>query len=274
MVFFRKNLKGKKVVKRRSSMRKAVSKRTNKSLVKLVKNVIHQQAETKQAYISTGDSLVKFNSGINSTGDMIQVLPNINLGTADNARIGDQIRAQSLNIRGYVRIDPSATSPYFNNAGVPNVMARLMVVSLKTKQNFTEATSSATPLNGLLKKGGTTTAFTGVLSDIYVPINTDLWTIHADRKMYLTQDYVASYGGVTAQLIPQDFKDTIKFFNINVKCKNKLLKYDSNISSALLPTNFAPILLLGYSFMNGDAPDVLLTKLGLQFDATLNYEDS
>lgn len=248
--------------------------RKKSNLTKLVKAVIRQQSETKQAYITTGDSLIKYNSGINSLGDYTQVLPNITQGTADNARIGDQIRAQSLTIRGYIKMDPILSSGTFNNQGYPNMMARLMVVSLKTKANFTEATSSTTPLSGLLKKGGTTSGFTGVLSDIYAPINTDLWTVHADRKMYVSQDIVAQYGGQTTALVAQDLKNTVKFFTINVKCKNKLVKYDANISSNLLPTNFGPILLVGYAALNGDSPDVISARLGLQFDAVFNYEDA
>lgn len=269
MPYFRKRMVRRIPRKRRIMKRKTVYRKKNR-LTKLIKSVIHKQAETKQAYTTTGSSLIKFNGGVDNTGDMIQIMPNITNGTADNARIGDQLRAQSLNIKGYVKLDVNELAL---NQAMPNVIVRLMIVSLKTKPNYTEATSSATPLAGLLKKGGTTSNFTGALQDIYAPINTDLWTVHSDRKIYLTQSYVQQFGGGTTQLFASDVSKTVKFFNINVKCKNKLLKYDANISSGLLPTNFGPMLLLGYSFLNGSSPDSILTRVGLQFDSVFNYED-
>lgn len=245
--------------------------RKKNALTKLIKSVIHKQAESKHAFLTTGNTLTYFNSGVNSTGDMLQVLPNITQGTGDNSRIGDQIRAQSLNIKGYVKLDINNTG--VSNSDLTSVICRMMVVSLKSKPNYTEATSSSTPLSGLLKKGGSTTAFTGILSDIYAPINTDLWTIHTDRKFYLNQSHIQNFNSTTNAIVATDVKNTIKFFNIGLKCKNKLLKYDSNISSALLPTNYGPIFLLGYSFLNGASPDVIGARVGLQFDSTFTFED-
>lgn len=268
MRIIRKFVRRRKVTKRKITRRVIASK----PLRDAIRKELRKNVETKHAYHTSGDGLTKFNSGITATGDMMQIMPNISQGTADNARIGDQIRGQKLNVKGYVKFDTTTSSGY-NNQGNPTVLCRLMVVSLKTKPNYTEATSSSTPLSGLLKKGGTTTSFSGILSDIYAPINTDLWTVHSDRRFYLNQDYLAQYGGGTQQIVGQDIKNTVKFFNISVKCK-KLMKYDANISSGVLPTNFGPMLLLGYSYLNADSPDTLSTKLGLQYDSLFSYEDA
>lgn len=259
---------GRKVIKR---VRKAPRKKL--SLASMVKALIHKNAENKQAYITCADtSLLKFNSGVNTTADMIQVMPNISQSTSDNGRIGDQIRAQRHNIRGYVKLDVNTSGA--SNYDLCNVVCRLMVVSLKTKPNYTEATSAAAPLSGLLKKGGTTTGFYGNLSDIYAPINSDLWTVHADKKFYLSQDAMTNFNSTTNAIVGQDISKTVKFFNLNIRCKNRLLKYDANVSSALLPTNYGPILLLGYAFLNGATADVVNTRVGLQFDSTFSYEDA
>lgn len=268
--FFRKKRIGKKklVLRKATTTKRKVQ---NKKLTTLVKSIIHKQAETKQAFLTTGNSLTLFNSGVNTTADMLQVMPNISNSVNDNGRIGDQIRAQRLNMRGYIKLNPNNT---FNTTASPSVVARLMIVSLKTKANYTEATSTATALGGLLKLGGTTSGFSGTLQQIYAPINTDLWTIHVDRKYYLNQSYLVQPGGASATCVSSDIKNTIKFFNFNIRCKNRLLKYDANISSGLLPTNFGPICLLGYSYLDGTTPDVLTTNLGLQFDTIFDYEDA
>lgn len=246
---------------RKTARRSAAS--TN--MVRTVKQIVSSLTETKQAFYTTGDAPVKFNSGIDSLGDMRDVLPQITQSTADNGRIGDQIRAKSLNIKGFIKLD---IAPTIGTTGMPNVVVRMLVVSLKSKTNFTEATSSVTPLGSLIKKGGTTTTFSGVLRDVNAPINTDMWTVHSDKKYYLKQDYVNGSQG------PMDVSNTVRFFNIRLKCKNKLLKYDSSISSALLPTNYGPMILLGYSFLDGTTPDTVNTRVGLQYDTILNYEDA
>lgn len=265
--------RSKKTVQRR---RRKVTKRGVKpssTFAKKVRQVIHKQAETKHAFHqSSSGSLTYFNSGINSTGDMLQIIPNITQSTADNGRIGDQIRAQSMNLKGYLKLDINTSGA--SNSDLTSVVARLFVVSLKTKLNYTEASSSATPLNALLKKGGSTVAFTGLLSDIYAPVNTDLFTVHHDRKFYLNQSMIQNFNSTTNAIVPLDVKNTVKFFNLNIRCKNKLLKYDANVSSGLLPTNYGPMFLLGYSFLNGASGDVISARVGTQFDVMFSYEDA
>lgn len=250
---------------------KAVRKAKRSAFTRNVKAVLSSLAENKQAFISTGDSLTFFNSGINSTGDMLQVIPNITQSTADNGRIGDQIRAKSFNIKGYVRL---VSNNSVNTTTLSQVYVRMMVLSLKSKANYTEATSSATPLNSLLKKGGTTTAFTGVLSDIMAPINTDLFTVHQEKKFVLKQDWIVQPATAGLNSTAADISKTVKFFNMKMRCKNKLLKYDSGVSSGLLPSNYGCFLVMGYSFLDGSSADTLSTRVGLQFDSMLSYEDA
>lgn len=261
----RKNAKRKTgtFYKRKSYAR--YKKKPSASIVRTIKKVINKSTETKVANFNTGASLLKFNSGINSVADYYQVVPSIVQGPMINERIGDSIRAQSLRIKGYVKLDIITT------ASVPNVstvLVRLMVVSLKSKSNYDEVIGSSSPLNGLIRRGGITTTFAGNLNDINAEINSELWTKHYDRKFYLSQDYLNTAVGAA------DIRNTVKFFNINIKCKDKVLKYDDGTSAGVLPTNFAPVLLVGYSFLNGTAPDTVNTAVGIYYDADLFFKDN
>lgn len=257
----------------RSSRKKARFYRPRRNnLIRTIKQVVSSVAETKQAYYSSGNTLTFFNSGIENVGDLLQIVPNIANSTEQNGRVGQTIRAKSLNVRGYIKLNVNEVS---DSTKLPSVICRMMVVSLKTAPNYNEAQAQATKLATLLKKGGTTTSFSGILSDIMANINTDVWTVHHDRKFYLNQSYVNSAGASPPSvIISQDVKNTVKFFNFNVKCKNRVLKYDEDVSSDLLPTNFSPILLVGYSYLDGSAVDTISTNLGLQYNLTLNYEDA
>lgn len=251
--------------------RSAKAKAPSKAFTKVVQKIINKNAETKQAWISSGNSLIMFNQNIDSAGDMQQLVPNIDKGTMPHQRIGDQVIAQSLNVRGYLKLNVNDTT---DSTKLPNVIARVMIVSLKTRPGYYDASGAFAQLAALLKKGGTTSSFTGVLSDIFAPINTDLFTVHHDKRFYMNQSYINVIGAsAPSTTIVQDLKNTVKFFNFNIKCKNKVLKYDSAIGSGIYPTNFGPFMLVGYANLDGSTDSILTTPVGLQYVTTLNYQD-
>lgn len=237
----------------------------SKNLKKVVKQIIHEQVETKQGFHER--STASYNSGINSTGDATRVLPNISQGTTDNARIGDQIRAQSLSIKGAVVYNPS-TGQYgtFANA---RLGVRLMVVQPRLYSNLDDVQNNAATWTAyLLRKGGSTSAFTGVLSDLWSPINTDGIIKYYDKVFYLDAPYQATAVGSVLM------GKSTKLFSISMKLKNKLLKYDANVSGGVQPTNYAPVVLLGYAHMDGSAADTLTTAVQLTYDTIMNFEDA
>lgn len=256
--------------------KKLTKKKPQKKLATVsdVKTIVGQELnkslESKHAYGQYAYTL--YNSSITALGDMSPAMPNIAKGADDNQRIGDQLTGQRLNIRGYIRLAPNS-----GTAGAvtkySNVIARLFVVSLKTKANYTEATSSTVPLTSLLKKGGTTSAFNGTIGDIWAPVNTDVWTVHADKKFYLSQDGIIQLGGLSNTFVAADMKDLVKFFNINIPCK-KVMKYDANVSSYLLPTNFGPIVMLGYAYLDNSSADTVDTKVAMAYDYSFTYQDA
>lgn len=80
--------------KRRKYARKGARKgyrakraKPSKTFVKKVQKIIHDDVETKQAYHIMAPT--NFNSGIDNTGDVIRVLPNISQGTDVSNRIGN-----------------------------------------------------------------------------------------------------------------------------------------------------------------------------------------
>lgn len=268
----RKSTGRKRYARKYISKRKAVRRAKKSNFVKAVKAVISSQSETKHAYIYSGNVLTYFNSGINSAGDMLQLVPNIANGTADNQRLGDQIKAQSLRVSGYIRLNYNSEN--IESQAKSAVLCRLMVLSLKYRNgSYSDVVGATTALNGLLKKGGTTTSFAGNLSDINALINTDLFTVHHQSKFYLTQSYLTQPGAGGLSSMASDVRNAIKFFNINVRCKNKLLRYDVNVSSGLQPTNWAPFLVLGYAYLDGTSPDALGTEVAMQYNSDFTYED-
>jgi len=231
----------------------------SKSFVKKVMSVIHKTSESKQAF--TSQQNVYYNSGINANADTTSILPNIGQGTGDHQRIGDQLRGQRLQLKGALQI----YSPTTTNSN-SRVAVRMMVVMPKQYTVFDNSvTGNWMPY--LLKKGGVTTAFTGILSDLWAPINTDVVTKYYDKVFYLSSAYTAAIGTSTQG-------NSVKFFSHKFNLKNKLLKYDAGIAGGLLPTQYAPQIILGYVHMDGTSPDTLTTAVSMSFDSIFTYEDA
>lgn len=237
----------------------------SKSFSKKVKKILHQQVETKQAFTSL--PATAFNSGMVNSGDIQALLPAIGKNANDNSRIGDQIRGQLLNIKGAVVYSPSIGS--YGTYANCRLAVRILIVQPKVYTNYDAISANFGAWNQqLLKKGGTTSQFTGTMSDLWAPVNTDAITKYYDKILYLNGTYERTAVGGYQML------GSTKFFNIKMKLRNKLIKYDDGTSSGLVPTNFAPVMLIGYVHMDGSSPDSASTAITAQYDSIFNYEDA
>lgn len=248
---------------KRTYKRKAVRKPAKLSLVKTIQSVINKNAENKICFGSLQNSY--YNSGINSAADCVTCIPNLGIGSADNQRIGDQTRVQSHVVQGCLQLATPST-----NISNTRIAVRLMIVQPKQFGNMADAIAAgAVWTSYLLKKGGTTSAFTGQLNDLWAKINTDAITKYYDKVFYMNTAYSQGTGNGISQI-----GDSIKFFKVNLTRRNKLLKFDSGIDSGLTPTNYAPIILLGYVKLDGAAPDTVSTIVSLSFDTNLMFQDT
>lgn len=241
-------------------------KKPSKTFVKQVQRIINKNAEDKQAYASLVN--YNYNSGINSSADLNFILPNIATGVADNERIGDQIMCKNFTVKGHI-----ISNLTYNSYSQCRIGLRLMVVQPKTSSSSSLISNDASNwLSYLLKKGGTTTGFSGLVSDLYAPINTDAITKYYDRVMYINSPY--QVGTVSGALDVATYNST-KFFSITMpRCKKKLLKYDESVGSDLTPTHYNPVLILGYCHLDSAAPDTVSAQLNLSWVSTMSYQDS
>ena len=258
--------------KRKSFRKKTFKKKApSKNLVKAIQAVIHKDVESKSVY--TQQFATFFNSGINISTDCLPLIANMGNGTADASRIGDQVRAQRLRCKGFIisRFTGGVATTYYQNC---RIGVRVMVVQPKMYSSLGAIQANAgTWLPTLLKKGLTTVGFTGIVPDLLADINRDAITVYHDKVFYLLNPYANTVIGSAGNtlLMPTE---TCKFFNLNMKLNNKVLKYDSSIDSGLTPTNFNPVVLLGYVYLDGSPPDTGTTNISMSYDAYLDYEDA
>jgi len=240
--------------------RKAQAK-PSKAFAKKVQAVVHKDAETKSAFCST--TSVGFNSGINSGGDIQIIVPDIQNSTYDNGRIGDQIRGMKLRIKGIL-----TSNLTYNTNSQCRLGVRVFIVQPKSYSNYDAINANATIWQAtLLKKGLTTVGFTGVINDLQADVNKDAITVYYDKVFYINTPYlVSSVGDATTY-------NSVRFINKTLNLRNKLLRYDSAFNSGKTPTNWNPVMLVGYVHLDGSGPDTVSTQVSMTTDTYLDYED-
>lgn len=274
---FRKNARaGRKSRPRRLRNRTA---KPSRAFAKKVQKVIQKDVESKD--VSYTLPYTSFNSGVNSTGDVLRICPQLPIGTNNGNRIGDQIKGQSLNVKGHMLINvvPTMGGTGVVPTGIPanaRLMVRAFLFSVKRYSNYDDAVANqANWAPQFLKNGASVQALDGTIPSMYLPVNTDVITVHKEIKKYITIEALATYTGAgaitnTTTMAGIGFQDSVSFFEGNIKCK-KTIKYDIGNTN---PQNFAPLMCLSYCHLDGSSPDVLTTVISASYVSTLKYEDA
>lgn len=270
--------------KKTTTSKKCVTRRKttitpSKKFAKMVNKVISKKAESKQVSYNLG--LTSFNGGVNSAGDVLRIVPSLSQGVSEGDRIGDTVSAQKIDVRGHFFI---SVVPTVSNSGgsfspaIPanaRLMIRAFICSVKKYGNYDDVVANSGGwMSNFLKNGSSSQALNGTIESMYLPVNTDVITVHKEIKKYITVPVISSAFtpvSPTAYALAASFSptDSVKFFNASLKCK-KTFKYDDTNFS---PQNYAPFMVISYAHLDGSAADVLTTAISATYVSTLHYED-
>jgi len=265
-----------KTTPRKTYKKKAIYKKKyrkpSKAFVKNVQKIIAKKAENKSAVLQIDNT--SFNSAINSSGDVYNLMPSLPQGSDNAQRVGNQVNAKYLDIKGHFQLNavPTALTIGIQAAGTIllncRIAIRLMIVTSKIFKNPAYAIANAAGgwLPYLLDNGLNDKTFDGNVKDLYLPINRDAVVVHYDKVLYVNipMQYQVVSGSTVAPLT-----GSVRFFRKRINMK-KILKY-TDLSNE--PQNAAPVLLCGYAHIDGSTPDTLTTACNVSFVSTLSYED-
>jgi len=198
------------------------------------------------------------------------VIPNIAQGPERNDRTGATLRLMNINIKGRVDI-PADDNPPLGNEDRALIYVRLMVLSNKQNKNRNDLeTNWNSQYNDyVFKDNSAPFAPTGQYSDMLSNINRETFTVHKDMVIKLQRNYPYSYSpapgdGATLQ------KPTSREFNFNLKCRNKLLKYNEPADTQ--PQNWQPFVCAIFAYGNGAAPSAFGVPF-LEYMSHLTYKE-
>lgn len=227
-------------------------------MVKLIKKVanatLHKAAEDKMATVNF--PLTAFNSAATAVGDQIRVMPQVFQGLNEADRVGQSITMKSLRIAGHF-----ITNSILNDAPRSRIMVRMAIVQPKNFPNYNQANATTAWMNTVLRNGNSVQAMDGSIESMYYPYNKLAVNVLASKKFILRSDYVATAVG--------GYSFACHFFTMNLKLKNKKIKYDDTSST---PVGFAPIMLISYAYLDGSSPSVF-ASISAAFCSNIVYED-
>lgn len=183
--FQRRPIKGRKIVARKGK------RGVTRAVKSYVKRLIHKNIENKIVIDNAANQGIT-TATVGQAVYYIPLVPSIGQGPAGNGRIGNEVRVRKAWIKGYVNLLPYNIT---TNPTLP-LRVRMFLVSSKM-QNMAANNGAPPPTTDFFQSGaGQNSPFVGNMLDIVRSVNTDNWTLHAQKniELGLTAQY-GTFGG-------------------------------------------------------------------------------
>lgn len=238
MVYRRKPSYAAKPRSKRTYKRKAVRKPTARnSMVKLVKSIIHKQAENKEADWAGLNTINIFGGTNFNTQNIIPMSPystylTISQGTTASSRIGNKIQTRKLILKFVM-----TPLPY---NGATNTLPKpqdVMIYWVKSKDTPVSLTSSS-GMGAFFQASAGASGPTGNIFDNIKQVNTDVWTVCHKMRLKLGN---ANYAGTGSSAGDQTFANNdyklnhIKTVDLTKHCP-KIVSFNDNNTTPISPT--------------------------------------
>lgn len=218
--------------------------------VSLVKKLISKHVETKLVGTHS-DEL--YNQYINTTGDLIPLIPIITQGTTDNQRVGNKISPKSLVVSVTLTLRKDVLQ-------APNqvILPRIFVVQQRNTLNMDTQIALGGDQTHLLDDGVGQRAFLGTVYDYHSPVCREVFKVMKDIKTKLGNGQQEENGMIT------------RTFRFTLKCPPVLYFGDNQA----YPRNFAPVMYIGYAKPDNTTDPITTTGLQGIVSSTLYFEDA
>lgn len=228
----RRNLK--KAAKR-SAARRAARKTAVKMMRKIAKAEISKMAEDKEVRLSGANrALYSYPGqttyassywGANNIYDTSIVWAGLSQGTGEGNRIGNKIRIKRFRMSCIIYPITEASTV---NQGPYNV--RVWVVSSKLNPNslspalvYSSMCDLGTNEKSFFDNGSSTNGMVGNLTDLLLPVNTNVWNVHKCMTFKIANSQAPETGNAQGN---NDYKFNKKFYIDLKKYQNKVLQFN------------------------------------------------
>lgn len=245
------------VVSRRRQKHTTNRLKLNPTVAKLVDRRIARQDPLKHQYLYSRHNI----DNLPDVSTRVwPAWPRILQGDNMSERIGNHIKPSTCYIRGTVCIPAQNWVPVVPpapdlNAARADIQLRLLCLSSKQFSDVSDVqanwTTGAALFQQLFRSAVTPQQPTGYTQDMFRHVNTDLFTVHADKKFSLLRGLMM-FPDPTSSSGASRMPAIHKKFSFPLRVKSKILKYQE--ATAVDPSNYGPFIVAMFSFQSGAAP--------------------
>lgn len=235
--------------RRRISMYRK-KKYASRAFAKRVMKVVYKHSETKSIEATLLNTT--FNSAIDNTTDMYNILPAIAVGGASTARIGEKVLCKGITVTGVARWTPLGD-------GEPGTAYIFVLEDKRDKNTNLNVTDQ---FNFLLGNSNQAVNFDGTFPTALRPMFSERYRLLAKRVFKFQYDQGTS--------LTDNASELYKAFKIKIRRRNMIFNYDGATLS--FPQNKRIMLCAGYCRQDG-VVDVLDTRLAITANVRMWYKD-
>lgn len=225
-----------------------------------VKNIVKGQEETRYAYGAL--PATAFNSGILSTSEWYNCIPDVQSGVAGYERSGLRITPTSLKLNWAISYNQITRS-------CDNYVV-LYVFKMKRFKKYADMVASNMAGSFIDQAGGGLTAFSGYTQQIMTPVNNEQFILVAKKVIHL-QKGIGALNNDTTLGYSGNGNKTAQMVSLNLKLPR--LVYDEGDGVAE-PNNVGLCWALGYAHTDSSNPDNAYSDINVSFTSQLYYKDS
>lgn len=215
-----------------------------------VRNVLMRNAETKFVRDENISVNTTFNSQVTGFADFYRCFPQVSQGTLSAQRIGQRVTPVSIttrvnisfNITDALSRDIEVHVWYLNNKQQKSVLAASGTAGYNITNGFILQGAAELLDNG----DGTNTPFIGDFLSTTKPINKDQWSVIKHYRVHL-------YKGAGTSNNNQTANNEKRHVSLTTRLPVHQLIYDAQTDT--LPTNYCPVMCIGYRYLDGTPPD-------------------
>lgn len=258
--------------RKRPTVRRPRAKKVSKALSSAVTRAVRREIKPEVKFVSNY-SVQDYNSSIQSTGDMVNVIPGVIQGDDDFQRTGAKITTKGLYVKGSITLSSADTD--LGSTLYKPLRARMMIIRPKQYNSAVDqSTVAAGPLQRLLKPNtGNSNAgrFDGATYSLLYPINKDEWDCCYDKQFNLYPQQ-SNTGLVPDGTIQNAMNPGYYQFRKKIPVRKTLLYSPNNVGS-VVPTNDVWYMVIGYAYMDQSSIDVVNTQVRAEIFSTLYFTD-
>lgn len=242
-----------------------------KPLVRLMKQVATrvQNAGLETKYVSSEVNTLAFNGNISSSLECYSLYPPLGPGTATYQRVGIDVTPIRVQNNWIISLNSVSRSV--------NVMVDMYLLIDKNLRYFPQiATQPSGPYflrTGNSSGPGNTQQYNGINTDSFKMINKERYTLLKHFRFQLASNVGQANGDTTTGNAPNVSVQSQKTIEYVVDTP-KQLRYNPGGTAPDYPAGHAPFWVLGYSKVDGTAPDLVNLSINVSQISQMIYKDA